>query len=471
MTNNDKPNPGEISPGSSAISALLPRDKNGHQFVCYADCCSGISGTAHERTFAQMNAVLQRLNPQPEFISFPGDEIRGLTLDTDTLRSQWKYWLQNEMAWLDKSIPLYHTTGNHTAYDTMSQGIFREMLPHLPQNGPDGQVGLSYYVHSSNTLLIFVNTLNAELGGEGIVETEWLDKVLSKHRDAAHKLVFGHHPVFPVNGFSGSYQRQLGTENGRLFWNVLLKHGVKAYFCSHMLAFDVQVHQGILQILTAGAGTAPLMPEDCEYHHLVQAAVDDAGLRYQVLDCEGEIREWLSWPPELPALVSWRKVAVQGQAVGYPEQISPPFIVWRFTGTASAELDGRAQTLLSCWDTATELPPVWIGCRGQEPAIAVLLRHAPGRSPHLWLGPRLTPGEAFDLQIALHPGMGPGGVLWRSHDDPRWTSMTAASPWGPERLDWVAQWSIGFMHDDPQCQPFRGENLRVTWSAQKLEQR
>ncbi len=452
----------------SSIAALLPRGENGHQFVCYADCCSGIPGTPNESTFAQINAVLRKLQPQPEFISFPGDEIRGLLPDADALRSQWKYWLENEMGWLDPSIPLYHTTGNHTAYDALSQNIFREMLPHLPHNGPAGQVGLSYYVELDDCLLVFVNTLNLALGGEGYVDTAWLDAVLTEHQDVPYKIVFGHHPVFPVNGFSGAYQRQLGTANGQRFWEILSRHAVMAYFCSHMLAFDVQVHQGILQIMTAGAGTAPLMPEDREYHHLVQAAVDDTGLRYQVIDHMGRRREGLSWPPQLPPLPAWQRIPPHGQLKDNSPDGKLPLLAWRFQGTCYAGCDGHPQTLLSCWNNPAELPQVWIGCRGYNLETAVLLRHTPGRSPHLWTGPQLIPGEPFDMQIVLHPGMGPGGVLWRRTGDQRWSSMAAASPWGPERLAWATHWSVGYDHNDPFALPFHGQNLSATWVTQEL---
>ena len=76
---------------SPPIQALVPRDGVGHQFVCYADCCSGVPDAPHEATFAAVNAVVARLQPQPEFICFPGDELRGLTADDDELRRQWRY--------------------------------------------------------------------------------------------------------------------------------------------------------------------------------------------------------------------------------------------------------------------------------------------------------------------------------------------------------------------------------------------
>ncbi len=291
------------------IAALAPRG-SGHHFVCYADSCSGVPGALHESTFAAVNAVVARLHPQPEFICFPGDEIGGLTADDEALRTQWRYWFDHEMAWLDRQrIPLYHTTGNHTTYDAASESIYRQVMAHLPQDGPPGQEGLSYFVRRGDLLLVFANTLWSGLGGEGRVETEWLERTLVDHADARFKLVLGHHPVFPVNGFAASYQRELDMQSGRALWAVLVRHGVLAYLCSHILAFDVQVHQGVLQILTAGAGTAHRMPEEQEYLHCVQMALDTQGLRYQVLDRDGHVREGLSWPLRLPPVSTWPRCA------------------------------------------------------------------------------------------------------------------------------------------------------------------
>ncbi len=197
------------------------------------------------------------------------------------------------------------TTGNHTTYDPASEAVFREVLHHLPRNGPPGQEGLSYWVRRGDLLLVFVHTLWTGLGGEGHVETKWLRTILHQHADARHKLVLGHHPVHPVNGFSGPYQREIGPEHAPAFWDTLVEAGVLAYLCSHILAFDVQVHRGVLQICTAGAGTLHRMPEGIEYLHCIQAALDAEGLRYQVLNTEGRVRERLSWPFVLPPERQW----------------------------------------------------------------------------------------------------------------------------------------------------------------------
>ncbi|WP_244846185.1 hypothetical protein [Mesorhizobium sp. L-8-3] len=105
-----------------------------------------------------MNAVVRRLRPRPEFILFPGDEIIGLVPDAATLRKQWRHWLDTEMGWLDRTkTPIWHATGNHTTYDTMSEAVFREVLG-LPGNGPPDQIGLSYFVRRDDLLMVFVNS-------------------------------------------------------------------------------------------------------------------------------------------------------------------------------------------------------------------------------------------------------------------------------------------------------------------------
>jgi len=446
--------------GGQPIPALLPRGE-GHQFVFYGDACSGVAGALHERTFAGVNSAVRRLAPPPEFILFLGDEIAGYTADADTLRKQWRHWLDREMAWLDRrAIPLWHTTSNHATYDAMSEAVFREVHDHLPRNGPPGQEGLSYWVRRGDLLLVFVHTLWTGLGGEGHVETEWLRAVLHQHADARHKLVAGHHPVHPVNGFVGPYQRDVGPEHATAFWNVLSEAGVLAYLCGHILAFDVQIHRGVLQICTAGAGTAHRMPEGVEYLHAVQAALDGQGLRYQVFDAEGRVRERLSWPLALPPVEQWQALDEAGIGNGR-------IVALRFTGRAAVDGASTAQTFLSTLRPGSRAP-LWIGLRGPEQRLAVILELEPGRSPRYWLGPAITAGALFDIQLLVHPDMGPGGLLYRLAADAPWSSLSTASAWGPERLDWPTRFGIGHGPEGPEDRAFLGRDLAVSAAAWPL---
>ena len=454
------------SPSSAdPIPALLPRG-SGHQFVLYGDSCSGVPGAPHEKTFASVNAVIQRLEPLPEFLVFPGDEVIGLTADQAELRAQWRYWLDHEMAWLDQAtIPLWNSTGNHTTYDAMSEGVFAVMLPHLPRNGPPGQDGLSYWVRRGDLLLVFVHTLWTALGGEGHVETDWLETTLRSHGDARHKIVVGHHPVHPVNGFSGSYQREIGPEHAEQFWRVLTAAGVQAYVCSHILAFDVQVHGGVLQLCTAGAGTAHRMPEEVEYLHCVQAALDAQGLRWQVLDTTGRVREQSSWPPFLPPVRTWQTLRVGSQdALLVCGPGNDNLIAFRFQGLAPRSTATAIQTLF-CTAPQDGMPVLWVGLRGPEQVLTVILSPQPGRSPHLWWGVGPAPDTAFDIQLLIHSGMGPGGIMVRRAEHEPWSSLKAASPWGAERLPWPERWSVGQGMNGDGDTPFLGQDLAATFAT------
>lgn len=443
-----------------SIPALLSRGE-GHQFLLYGDSCSGVPGALHEKTFASVNAVVQRLRPQPEFILFPGDEIIGLTPDADALRAQWRYWLETEMAWLDRAaIPMWHTTGNHTTYDLMSEMVFRAVLD-LPDNGPSGQTGLSYFVRRGDLLMVFVNTLWSGLGGEGHVEIEWLEATLKGHGDARHKLVIGHHPVFPVNGFSGAYQREIGHEYARPFWNILVNENVLAYVCSHILAFDVQAHRGVLQICTAGAGTAHRMPEGVEYLHCVQAALDARGLRYQVLDPDGVVRERLEWPMPDPVSGQWAQLPLgEAKALFSGPMRSGRSIELRLTGQGATIDAAPAQTLFTAFGPGS-IAPFWLGLRGPAQTLTMIVGRDPGRSPAYWRGPDLAAGVPFDIHVRIYPDMGPGGLLYRHHDDSRWSSLSSATARGVEELSWPRHWAIGHGQGGIEDRPFRGAALSV----------
>ena len=363
------------------------------------------------------------------------------------------------MAWFDRNrIPIFHTTGNHTNYDTMSARVFYDVMRHhLPLEGPDR---LSYVIRRDDLLLVFIDTLCAEVGGEGHVDLDWLEQALAEHSDARWKFVVGHHPAFPVNGFVGPYLRTIGPDYVDRFLRLLTDHDVIAYLCSHILAFDVQVRGGVLQITSAGAGTAHRMPEGIEYLHCVQIAVDAGGLRYQVLDETGARREALAWPP----IEASMEPLAAGEA--WNPQDGQSACRLRLRAAENVVQSSRA-TLASGSAPGSDEPTIWIGLVGADRRLLVLLQPIPGRSPHAWFGPSFKAGGDIDIELMLHPGLGPGGILWRPSGGTSWTSLEGYSAWGVGQIAHPIIWHVGQSPNGDL--PYKGRHLSVQFEIVPLD--
>jgi hypothetical protein len=215
----------------------------------------------------------------------------------------------------------------------------------------------------------------------------------------------------------------------------------------------------VLQICTAGAGTAHRMPDGVEYLHCMQAALDESGLRYQVLDIDGAVRERLTWPLSSLDKANWKTLPHGAMAAPLSGMQTPGTIIGlRISGRTASE--AAPQTIL-CASLPNTMPPLWLGLRGPRQTLTLIVGRQAGRSPHYHFGPDLLAEHDFAIDVVFHPDMGPGGVLWCHSGESRWTSFAAASSTGLERLDWPARWSIGEGPSGTDDQPYRGPQLAV----------
>jgi hypothetical protein len=226
----------------------------------------------------------------------------GVTPTQDALRRQWRHWLEHEFLPVRRSgIDAYHLTSNHNTFNRGSEAVFREVFPEIPANGPAEDMGLSYTVlRDDRLLLVFTNSASSRLG-VGHVETEWLSAVLARHRSVPCKLVLGHYPVLPVNGYTRYPRWRIEPRSGDALWRLLVEHGVMAYVCSHVIAFDTRAKDGVLQICSAGAGTrygpsGGFMRGPDQFFHFVDCTLTDAGMSLTAIDETGKARAHLSWP-------------------------------------------------------------------------------------------------------------------------------------------------------------------------------
>jgi len=325
-------------------------------------------------------------------------------------------------------------------------------------------------------LLVCINTNYSGIGGHGHVEHQWLDQVLGQHHDAKYKLVTGHFPIFPVNGYDLYPRWRVVPDEGRSFWEVLVKHRVLAYLCSHIIAFDVQLHEGVLQLCTGGAGTEAgpsaaklAMPGTTEFLHIVQMALDSSGLRSQVIDTSGRRREGFALPiPELP-IRPWDEIGARGNealAGGWNRRNGSDsktcVAIWRFSGRLGEKVDqSECQTLLCGWDPFETAASVWICLEGNPPRLVVRLLPESGGGAQVWAGPSFAPNSPFSFDLVLHKAMGPGGILYRKDAAGPLSSLSSNSSKGAENLIWPKSWAVGHAQSGPTDRPFAGKDLKV----------
>ncbi len=424
-----------------------------HRFVLVGDSCAGMPGGPHAQTFAAISGQIEALRPDPDFICFLGDHIEGLTADEQSLRDQWRYWCDREFAWTKaRGFPVYHLTSNHNTYDAMSERVFREIFPDLPQNGPPGDRGLSYFVRRDDLLLVCTNSATARLG-PGRIETEWIAEVLAQHHDVPHKLVLGHYPILPVNGYAMYPRWRIPPDSGDVLWRLLVEHEVMAYVCSHVIAYDIRARDGVLQICSAGAGTrygptGDFMRGEAEFFHFLVCHLQGGQLRGNVIDDTGRRRRQLRWPlrePDHPA----RPVTPD---LRLPERFDRLGFDIAAARSAGAVADADRETLVCGYDLDEGPPTIWIGRERGRLVVEILLW--PGGPVGRWRLDGAQPPERFGLDIVAD--FGPGGVMAIDHDGRR-TSLASSVADDLDRVRWPRHWCLGHGPSGPTDEPYGGD--------------
>lgn len=194
-----------------------------------------------------------------ELVIVPGDLIYskleiGCTLSND---EQFGSWKEAMTAVYEKKIPVHTIRGNHESgprpqkkeseskdsnFDVKCNIVSDEMLKSSylnafgtanPQNGPDGEVGLTYYFTHKNAFFVGFDAYVKP----NRVNLSWFKQIL-KERDAnttPHLFTYSHCPAYEVvhEDSLACYPQQRDE-----FWNLLAENGGKLYFCGHDHMYD-----------------------------------------------------------------------------------------------------------------------------------------------------------------------------------------------------------------------------------------
>lgn len=163
----------------------------------------------------------------------------------------------------------------------------------MPQNGPENEKNVTFYVNHKNALLLGLDLYTARdnrRNEDGSipkpstkrVDQVWLNEVLKEHKDIPHIFAFTHEPAFKVDHrdcMQGDDSYGLDYSVFRdSFWQSLGKAGASVYFCGHDHGYALAKIKGpsdkspMYQMVvgTAGAGTS------------IQAVYDGYNGEYQI---------------------------------------------------------------------------------------------------------------------------------------------------------------------------------------------
>ena len=263
---------------------------------CSGNCGPGVTDESEPFTFAVMSDnhvyaggfgevdspaittdVVNDIIAQKANIVFSaGDEVAGAYNSYTDFATQLTYYQTIVSTPLSNAgIAFYPTPGNHE-YKNDTSGDWGDTLstwntafPSLPQNGPAGEVGGTYYVEYKNSLFILLDDYATGFGTDTKVNQTWLDSI-TEGIQQQHLFVFGHSPAFQIDTYSTD---TLG-KNPSLrdtFWSSLENAKADIYFCGHLHKFDFAAVTGVsshttYQCLDGVTGSHVISPVTSENH-------------------------------------------------------------------------------------------------------------------------------------------------------------------------------------------------------------
>lgn len=237
-----------IAPGENKTLKLqaIPPDMDSFTFAVMGDSRGG------SRIF---KTILKKLNKtKPLFAVNCGDLVEN------GRRGEYRQFIKQIRSF---SYPLFFTLGNH---DVLSWGrmVYQEYF------------GPTYYSFDfQQAHFIF---LDNALGRIDDYQFRWLEQDLQQN-DKTYTFMFMHVPPFDPR--PDSYHAMNSQPNARYLMDLAAKYKVDRVFCSHIHEYRREERDGIIYIITGGAGAKLRSPE--AYYHYVLITVGEEGITEEVI--------------------------------------------------------------------------------------------------------------------------------------------------------------------------------------------
>ncbi len=181
--------------------------------------------------------VEEILAKNPDLFLFAGDLCVGNTTQP-ILEEEFLQWRQVMQPVYQAGIPVCIVRGNHdggsSAATTAWNNVFKDLTASggldysLPQNGPAGEVNLTYSITHKNALFLALDECVTVNHGNNYVNQSWVDAQLAAN-SRPHVFSFGHFTAFKMIWDSlGDHPTQRNA-----FLQSLENAGEQVYFCGH----------------------------------------------------------------------------------------------------------------------------------------------------------------------------------------------------------------------------------------------
>lgn len=207
------------------------------------------------RTGALDNALEFIASREVEFIMLAGDFF----YDAQDYYSHFvKYDFEVKPGIAADEQTVYFVIGNHDAPPFGDDNFINNIAPYYPDNGPAlAPRGTIFSFDRYNCHFVVTNQYwNDSKAGYTKEQLDWIRQDLAASGQA-FKFVFGHEPAFPLDRHVGD---SLDTHPVKrdLFWDVLVKNGVQAFFCGHTHNLSHIINKGVYQIDSGEVRSSPV---------------------------------------------------------------------------------------------------------------------------------------------------------------------------------------------------------------------
>ncbi len=239
---------------------------------------------------------------KPAFVAVDGDLVTGYS---SKLEGQLINWRDTFMApLLDAGIKVYPCRGNHDAGGSKMKKILKigKKLPleswqkvfsgkfALPENGPTGAKGVTYFIKDRNLLFLVLDAYNAKERHQ--VDNVWIEKVMQndKGEKPIHIFALTHEPAFAVHHKDCLASKPKSRDQ---FLKLFLSNGGVCFFCGHDHLYNhakVTLPEGEFHQFVCGTAGAPLSKWKGEYaDKRVTAVKSNRAFGYMVVKLKGKL--------------------------------------------------------------------------------------------------------------------------------------------------------------------------------------